>query len=52
MKMPAPYARAVCEGGFGSDMGGIVRMVCSWDTRQEDIDALMEALRHAARANA
>jgi len=44
MKMPENYTRAVCAGGFGSDMGGIVRMVCSWDTEQEDIEALARAL--------
>ena len=48
MKMPEQCAHTVCAAGFGSDMGGIVRMVCAWDNQQEDIDALVSLLRQTA----
>lgn len=46
-KMPAKLARAVAAGGFGSDMGGLVRLVTAWDTADEEIDALRAALQEA-----
>jgi len=40
VKMPQALSDAVRAAGLGSDMGGIVRMVAAWDTREEEIDAL------------
>lgn len=43
-KFPPKLAAAICAEGFGSPLGGMVRMVTSWDTQQEEIDALAALL--------
>lgn len=44
LTMPTAIAKAVCADGFGSDMGGIIRMVTAWDTEIIEINALNELL--------
>lgn len=45
VKMPPRMARRACAEGFGSEMDGIVRMVTSWDTEDEEIEALSALLQ-------
>ncbi len=45
MKMPPAWSEAACAAGFGSDMGGVVRMVTAWDTQEEEIQALGDLLK-------
>lgn len=42
-RMPHAMAQRVCAAGFGSDMGGVIRLVTAWDTQSAEIEAL-EAL--------
>lgn len=46
-KMPPKMSAVVCIGGFGSSMGDLVRLVTSWDTQEEEIEALAAAMREA-----
>lgn len=46
-RMPASLSRAIAAEGFGSDMGGIVRLVTAWDTEMEEIEALSALLAKA-----
>lgn len=49
--MPQRISGPLCAEGFGSDMNGIVRLVTSWDTQDEEIEALEKLLQTIAETN-
>lgn len=40
VQMPARLASALAMEGFAASLSGLTRLVCSWDTQMEDIDAI------------
>lgn len=47
-ELPAKMAQAVEQGGFGSSLNGLMRLVTAWDTEQAEIDALVALLAEMA----
>lgn len=46
VKMPRAMNAAVCSAGLASELNGLIRFVCSWDTQEEEIDALGTMLQN------
>lgn len=40
VEMPRALADKVCAEGYGSSLGGLIRLVASWDTQDAEIEAL------------